>query len=327
MTRPRASHCASAALLALAGACPWQPAHAQGCYIGGVPGLAFGTVSPDDQTEISGNIPFLCQANNNPTYFNVCVFLAEGSPLPGVNPRFMSNYNGAQLRYDLYGDAARTRVVGPPPAGGGFPVLSRNLLIAGGYGLAIATVPIYGRVPSGQNVTAGNYQSGLGGSAIYWSWSNATYPASCMSGSGGNGNSTFYTSTSATVSNACRITLASDLDFGNVRSVTANSDQTAQITVRCPSGSAWRLGLGNGTYANGTTRRMRSSAGAYITYELYHDAARTQRWGATAGTDTSNGTGAGESAPITRTVHGRVPAQPAVPMGTYSDIVTITLTY
>ena len=73
--------------------------------------------------------------------------------------------------------------------------------------------------------------------------------------------------------------------------------------------------------------RMRSAASNYITYELYRDAARTQRWGNTPGTDTSDGTGAGESSPLTQTVYGRVPPQATAPAGAYTDIVTVTLTY
>ncbi len=144
---------------------------------------------------------------------------------------------------------------------------------------------------------------------------------------GGRGNTTFYTSASATVSNSCRITLSTDLDFGTVGALFANRDQTSTIIVRCPAGTNWRLGLSNGSNASGTVRRMRSAASNYITYELYRDAARTQRWGNTPGTDTSDGTGAGESSPLTQTVYGRVPPQATAPAGAYTDIVTVTLTY
>lgn len=317
-------------MLALAGLAAPGTAAAQGCYMSATGSLAFGTVSPDDQTDTQNSIPFTCQSNANPTYYRVCMFIAQGSPIPGISPRYMTNYNGAQMEYDLYSDAARTQIIGPPPAGGGYPVVSLPVLIPGGYVQQTNSVPIYGRVPAGQNLPATNgFQTQLGGSALYWSWSNSAYPANCMTAGsgGGRGNTTFYTSASATVSNSCRITLSTDLDFGTVGALFANRDQTSTIIVRCPAGTNWRLGLSNGSNASGTVRRMRSAASNYITYELYRDAARTQRWGNTPGTDTSDGTGAGETSPLTQTVYGRVPPQATAPAGAYTDIVTVTLTY
>jgi spore coat protein U-like protein len=328
--RPGLLAFAAMLLLVLAGLAAPGRASAQGCYMSATGSFSFGVVSPDAQTDTQNNIPYTCQSNGSPTYFRVCMFIAEGSPLAGINPRRMTNYNGAQMEYELYSDAARSQIIGPPPAGAGFPVVSLPVLVTGGYVQATNNVPIYGRVPAGQNLPATNaFQTQLGGSALYWSWSNSGYPANCMTAGsgGGNGNTTFYTSAGATVSNACRITLASDLDFGSVGSLFSNSDQTATITVRCPSGTNWRLGIGNGTNANGTVRRMRSAANNYITYELYRNAARSQRWGNTLGSDTSNGTGAGETNPVSQTVYGRVPAQATAPTGAYSDSVTITLTY
>lgn len=306
------------------------PAAAQGCYMAGTGGLNFGTVSPDAQTDTQNNIPFTCQSNASPTYYRVCMLIAEGSPIAGINPRYMTNYNGAQMAYQLYTDAARTQVIGPPPAGGGYAMAGLAVLVPGGYVQRTDTVPIYGRVPANQNLPAtSGFQTQLGGSALYWSWSNGAYPSDCMTAGagGGKGNTSFYTSASATVSNACRITLATDLDFGMAGALSANRDQASTITLRCPNGTNWRLGLGNGSHANGSVRRMRSAAGDYITYELYLNAARTQRWGNTPGTDTSNGTGAGESSPLLQTVYGRVPPQANAPAGGYADTVTVTLTY
>jgi spore coat protein U-like protein len=304
------------------------PAAAQSCWMGSVDNINFGTVSPDGRTDTQSNIAYTCQSNGSPTYFRACLFIAEGDPLSGINPRRMTNYNGAVMNYELYADPARTQVIGPPPAGGGFPVTTAAQVVSANYIQATSTFPVYGRVPAGQNLPATNtFQSGLGGSALYWSWSNTATPGNCMSGSGGTGSTNFYVGVTATVSNACRITLATDLDFGSVGSVSSSQDQTSQITVRCPSGTSWKLGLNNGANASGATRRMRSPAGNYVNYELYRDGGRSQRWGNTAGTDTSDGTGAGETSPITRVVYGRVPAQTTVPQGTYSDTVTITLTY
>ena len=105
----------------------------------------------------------------------------------------------------------------------------------------------------------------------------------------------------------------------------SNDDQTSVITVRCPLNTSWTLGLNNGINAAGTTRRMRSGT-QYVTYELYRNAARTLRWGSTAG-QLVTGTGAGVANPVNTTVYGRVPVQAMVPGGSYADTVTVTLTY
>ena len=317
-------------LLGLAGLGLSGQAAAQSCWVSGPGGLAFGSVSPDAQTDTQTSVAYTCQSNANPTYFRVCMFIADGSPIAGNNPRYMTNNNGAQMAYNIYADPARTQVIGPPPSGGGSPVVTAAITVPAAFVQNINTLPLYGRVPANQNLPATyGFQTQLGGSALYWAWSNSTMPTSCMTaGMGGsNGNVDFYTSATATVSNACRISLSTDLDFGTAGGLTANRDQTSAIVVRCPTGTAWRLGLNNGSHASGNTRRMRSGAGNFIPYELYKNAARTQRWGNTPGTDTSDGTGAGDLNPQSQTVYGRVPQQASAQAGSYVDTVTITLTY
>ena len=61
-----------------------------------------------------------------------------------------------------------------------------------------------------------------------------------------------------------------------------------------------------------------------LTYELYRDANRLERWGGTAATGVA---GTGNDTPRVLTVFGRVPAQPGARAGTYLDTVTVTLTY
>lgn len=301
-------------------------ASAQGCYIGSGGAVAFGTVSPDANTDTVNNLAYTCQSNASTTYFRICMTIPEGTPLAGINPRLMTNYNGAQMQYNLYSDAARTQIIGAPPAGAGFPIYSFTAVVTGNYVQQPASAPIYARVPAGQNLPANNaFQSQIGGGTLSFAWSNSGYPADCTSGTG-TGSATFFQGVSATVSNSCRITLATDLDFGNAGSLTTNRDQTSTVMLRCPVGTSWRLSLNNGSNASGAVRRMRSPAGGYINYELYQNSARTQRWG-TSTAEMLAGTGAGEGNPQSQSVYGRVPAQASAPLGTYTDTVIVTLTY
>ena len=84
------------------------------------------------------------------------------------------------------------------------------------------------------------------------------------------------------------------------------------------------FGLDNGQHATGTTRRLQGPGG-FVTYELYRNATRTQRWGATLNNDTVAGSGNGGNQALT--VYGRVPGQTTPSAGTYNDTITVTVTY
>ncbi|MGH8694115.1 MAG: spore coat protein U domain-containing protein, partial [Burkholderiales bacterium] len=58
---------------------------------------------------------------------------------------------------------------------------------------------------------------------------------------------------------------------------------------------------------------------------MWKDGARTQNWGDTGGEIASGFTGNGALQP--HTIFGRVPVQTTPTAGTYTDTVTITMTY
>lgn len=64
---------------------------------------------------------------------------------------------------------------------------------------------------------------------------------------------------------------------------------------------------------------------ALVNYNLYREAGRLTNWGNTVGTDTVGGTGTGLI--VNSTVYGRVPVQTAQAPGTYTDTITVTVTY
>lgn len=130
-----------------------------------------------------------------------------------------------------------------------------------------------------------------------------------------------------TIQAECKIQTASDLDFGTRGIIDANVDQTSTIGVQCTNGQTYNVGLSAGAGAGATTavRRMTGPAAATVNYTLYRDAARTQLWGVTIGTDTVAGTGNGSVQNLT--VYGRVPPQTTPAAGVYTDTVAITVTY
>jgi spore coat protein U-like protein len=124
----------------------------------------------------------------------------------------------------------------------------------------------------------------------------------------------------------CAINSASTLDFGGQGLLSANVDNTSTILVTCTNTTPYNIGLsaGTGTGATVATRKM-TAGGNTIDYSLYRDAARSQVWGTTIGTDTVAATGNGASQ--THTVYGRVPPQTTPAPAIYSDTITVTVTY
>jgi spore coat protein U-like protein len=125
----------------------------------------------------------------------------------------------------------------------------------------------------------------------------------------------------------CLINSASTLSFGGSQGVLiANVDQTSTIIVQCTDTTTYDIGLdeGTGTGASVATRKLTGSGGT-INYRLYSNAGRTTVWGKTVSTDTVSATGNG--AAQSYTVYGRIPAQTTPAPATYSDTITITVTY
>lgn len=129
-----------------------------------------------------------------------------------------------------------------------------------------------------------------------------------------------------TISSSCTINSATTLNFGSQGVLTTTINQTSSIQVLCTNTTPYNVGLDAGTSPGATvsTRKMISGA-ATVNYALYSDSGRTANWGNTVGTDTVSGTGNGANQSYT--VYGSVPAQPTPLAGTYTDTITVTVTY
>jgi len=129
-----------------------------------------------------------------------------------------------------------------------------------------------------------------------------------------------------TIQASCTILSASTLNFGTQGVLGAAVNQTSTIAVQCTNTTPYNIGLnaGTATGATVTTRKMTNGA-ATVSYALYSDSGRTTNWGNTVGTDTVAGTGNGASQSYT--VYGQVPAQTTPAPNTYTDTITVTVTY
>lgn len=292
---------------------------------GVVNGLATGAATQATVAWTCSNPSLLAQA-----YATFCIHIGNGSGgVQGTN-RLMAAGAGQNLQFQLYQDSANTAVwgslfagVNPTPYQVSFVVpLGITALLPGTYN---GTATVYGVVPNAQiGLTSGSYTSsfvGINAQATVAS-NYAAAPATC-----GTGNaSSFSFTVSATVNPSCAITAANNLNFGTPAGLlTANVDGTTTVQTQCTASTPFQIGLDNGQNAIGAVRRMRGGSGDLITYELYQDSGRATRWGNTVNSDTVSGTGNG--AVQTTTVYGRVAAQATPTPDTYTDTITVSVTY
>lgn len=338
-------------LLLLACLLPSTPARAAAvCTATADALLPFGNVNSGAAGPTSGtlNITVTCTTAAlsllATTGVRVCVGIGSGTGGSTTTPwRTMVNGSGDTLNFQLYNTSNYSQVTGLTPRG--VPpaqelTMTYNVpLLTGGSGAQ--SVQLFAQIPANQVLASGSYISTFSGANVVltWAWNevllgNATVPATCNGGATGTNtaSSAFSFNATATVLPQCGSYLTTTMNFGNVTGgIPANIDQTATLTLTCLKRTAFQVSLDNGQNnpALSSTRRMRTTIGSnnyYLAYELYRDAARSQRWGNTLNVDTFSGVGTGTAQPLT--IYGRVPpvsGQP--PAGTYNDLVQVTITY
>lgn len=319
----RAALGALGAAAAIAGA---TPAHAVlGCNFN-ITNIAFGNINllANTNFDTTGTLTANCTGGVANSTARICPNLNAGSGGTTTgNPRFM--LNGAnQLNYNLYSNAARTTVWGSYLwAFTSFTAPTLNIAL-NSSGAGNGSLTIYGRVNSGQQTkAAGSYLSTFSGGQVQIAYARSTVGNCAAIGSTNATSVTF--SVTATFPATCGI-VSTVHNFGSSGVLTAARDATSTVTATCSSTTPYTIGLNGGTTgATDPTQRKMSKGAERITYGLYRDAARTQPWGSTIGTDTAGGTGSGVGQAYT--VYGRVPAQSTPSAGAYADTIIATVTY
>jgi spore coat protein U-like protein len=122
----------------------------------------------------------------------------------------------------------------------------------------------------------------------------------------------------------CTITLV-NVAFADYDVFTnAATKSTGKVKVKCTSGTNYTISLspGSGTL----TARVMTGGGNQLDYNLFTDSTHLTVWGdGTSGSVTVSGTGTGSNTAYT--VYGLIPAKQNVPAGSYSDTITVTVTY
>jgi spore coat protein U-like protein len=299
---------------------PASPAQAQVCTATVDP-LSFGVVALTGGEVRSATAMRISCTGIPRRQVRVCASLGEGSGgSQSGDPRYML-FGASRVAYQLYrtnGNAVFGSWTWPHAAKG-----DQIMVSLGNNGQGSETIPIRGEIPAGQiGLPAGTYLSAFQGpdARITYGYNNATGGCSTAGGA-----SAFASFTVSVVNQATCTVAATPLDFGTVGLMSGALSASATLSVTCPPGLPYTIGLDGGLAqaSNPVARQMRGPTGT-VAYALYRNSARTLPWGNLAG-QTLGGTGSGavQSVPV----YGAVPQQDLPGPGEYTDTVVVTVTY
>jgi spore coat protein U-like protein len=138
---------------------------------------------------------------------------------------------------------------------------------------------------------------------------------------------------SAQVNASCSLSTVA-LNFGVYDPLVTNAtaDLTAQtdISVTCTNNASTTISLSSGGQATtgaGATRQLTDGAATphFLTYSLYSDAARGTPWGDGTLAPLLAYTGTGALQPVT--IYGKVDKAQSATAGSYTDVITATITF
>ena len=283
---------------------------------------ATGSISFGTSQTATGTINYSCTNHGgSAANFTLCSALGPAS-WPGTAAQPVMTSGGSELKFNLYTTAARTQ------AWTATAVISKSVSVQGGA-TATGTISFYGFIPSGQSPPPppGSYQTWFHNTAVGFLVSgNCQINATNLTGV------QISLTAAATVINACTIAAgpASNINFGVVPWTATNRSASSQITVNCPNGTAYYIGLAP---SNGSTTGAGVMSGtggntAKIPYQLRSVSAAGPVWGNTAtSSSVGNGvSGTGNGANRSIAVYATMPSANYRP-DSYSDTVTVTVNY
>jgi spore coat protein U-like protein len=265
-----------------------------------------------------------CTGGGANAVIRLCVEIGLGSTAAGPSSERVLRSSSDFLDHEFYTSAARTTIWGSwgsVVAAYASSGLQQDLTL-NGSGTGTANFTAFSAVLANQKTkTPGSY-----------TWAGGTSPAmryavkganSCPTGA--NTRTSSGSSYTATINANCLVS-ATNLNFGSTSSLASNVDATSTVTVQCTNSTAYTVALnaGTGTGATITVRKMTSGANT-INYSLYTNSARSVLWGNGTTGVTQSGTGSGNQQVYT--VFGRIPPQSSPIPGSYSDTITVTVTY
>jgi len=127
----------------------------------------------------------------------------------------------------------------------------------------------------------------------------------------------------------CSITVK-PVSFGTYLPISSvPADSTGTVTIGCHLFfGPYAVALNQGLFGRGNFDNRRMNAGsAYLSYQLYTNAARTLIWGdGIEGSQIAFGVCTGVCS-ASYTIYGRIPAHQTVSPGSYADTLTVTVVF
>ena len=296
-----------------------------GCTVAGVASPAsYGPISSTlvrtaAQSTSSSNAGLTCTAGGisllGEAYFKATITSSNSG---------MVGPTGDVIAYTIY---ASNSIAKPITRGQAFDFSSNGLLGA----TAPSMIPLY-FTTAANNVAAGVYTETLN---VRWDWSYCTglgVLGICLGYDTGSNKISTLT-VSMTVANDCTIS-APSISFGSAPVVSAFSTVSQTVSVNCTKGSAYTVGLGDGTHPVSVGgRRQMMSGGNCLAYDIFQSAGTT-RWGSvgaarrastTAEVNPGNGLGSGSQI---FNYNARIYTDQATPpAGNYSDSVVLDVSF
>ena len=280
--------------------------------------LTFGTAST-----ATGSVNWSCtNYGASPVSFTICTVMGTAS-YPGSTSAPVMINGAAQLRFDVYTNSGRTTLWSPTTMVTAAVTVPANGTLTG-------SLYVYGSITSGQSPTVGSYTGYFHNTPVGF----VTGGTCQVNPAGGQlaGAQVSMTIT-ATISSSCTVTAGSSsaIAFGNVLSTATNLTANSAISINCPSGTAYYVGLrpSNNNTAGAGVMSGTNGNSATIAYQLRSTSGIGGTvWGDTA-TSSSVGNGVGSTgtgSAQSRTVYATVPSVNDKP-DTYSDTVTVTVNY
>lgn len=287
--------------------------------------MAFGSINVLTGAAVpsTATLGVSCKLGGGGRFAYVCLNLGPGTVTSTTN-RALAN-GPSKMLVEFYSDANRTVVFGSssaPTYGSGGLLVTMPSVAADTT--TTANITVYGNVLPAQQTTPT-----LTGGALYsnvftqtaTSWSDKA-PATCGSG-GGAATNAYSLTANATVTPQCSVSSPNTLDFGMIASLASPIDAQTTISLSCSNQLPYTVGLSSASGQSPTALQM-SNGGKKLNYAVYQNSSRTTGWGNVAGSWVS-GTGTATSQSLT--VYGRLPIQTLPPTGTYTDTISVTVTY
>lgn len=128
------------------------------------------------------------------------------------------------------------------------------------------------------------------------------------------------------IQQSCTISVL-PMTFGNVSFLLPSATASTPVEILCTPGTRFAVAMDNGTNFNGQRRMARAGGGfaGYLNYEIYRDAARTQRWGSTSA-QIVTGDAPANGDPVTLYAYGRTSGWFAA-ASAYQDTITVTIAF